>query len=189
MSLLSCGIEYQYFSRYCIEVRNSSIETSTIAKSWSTTWWGRSFLLSACLLHLAELLSICVRQECFEGLEARVDALHAPTFIAVGDLTADSSLLVLGRLWTEGDVGQAEGVRSKKRDHHYSVHEFNWCNEDVWPSLWHTFCARFLLCTYITRWKFLLQIILTSKWHHRQSKKRRNKKRNLQQSTTNYSSN
>lgn len=68
-------------------------------------------LVSACLLHLAELLSICVGQECFEGLEACVDALHAPAFIAVGDLTADSSLLVLGCLWAEGDVGQTEGVQ------------------------------------------------------------------------------
>lgn len=50
-------------------------------------------------------------QECFEGLEACVDALHAPAFVAVGDLTADPSLLVLGRLWTERDVGQAEGER------------------------------------------------------------------------------
>lgn len=63
----------------------------------------------ACLLYLAEFLSICVGQECFEGLEACVDALHAPAFIAVCDLTADSSLLVLGCLWTEGDIGQAEG--------------------------------------------------------------------------------
>lgn len=59
-------------------------------------------------LHLAELLSICVRQERFEGLEACVDALHAPALVAVGNLSPDSSLLVLGRLWTEGDVGQAE---------------------------------------------------------------------------------
>lgn len=53
-------------------------------------------------------------QECFEGLEAGIDALHAPTFITVGDLAADSSLLVLGRLWTEGDVGQAERGQRKK---------------------------------------------------------------------------
>lgn len=55
-------------------------------------------------------------QECFEGLEARVDALHAPAFIAVGDLAADSSFLVLGGLRTEGDIGQAEGGRPKDKD-------------------------------------------------------------------------
>lgn len=62
-------------------------------------------------LHLAEFLSIRVRQECFEGLEAGVDALHAPAFVTVSDLAADPPLLVLGRLRTEGDVGQAEGER------------------------------------------------------------------------------
>lgn len=62
-------------------------------------------------LYLAEFLSVCVGQECFEGLEACVDALHAPAFVAVGNLPADSSLLVLGRLRTEGDVGQAAGER------------------------------------------------------------------------------
>lgn len=76
-----------------------------------------------CFLHLAEFLSIRVGQECFEGLETCVDALHAPAFIAVGNLTADSSLLVLGRLRTEGDVGQAEGARSEERESHYSVHK------------------------------------------------------------------
>lgn len=86
----------------------------------------------ACLSHLAELLPICVGKECFEGLEACIDALHAPAFIAVGDLTPDSPLLVLGCLWTEGDVGQAEGVRSKKRDHHHCVHIFTMCNEAVY---------------------------------------------------------
>lgn len=52
-------------------------------------------------------------QERFEGLEACVNALHAPTFVAVGDLSADPSLLVLGCLWTEGDVGQAGEVRGE----------------------------------------------------------------------------
>ena len=52
-------------------------------------------------------------QECFKGLEACIDALHTPPFVTVGDLTSDSSLLVLGRLWTEGDVGKAEGERSR----------------------------------------------------------------------------
>lgn len=56
-------------------------------------------------LHLAEFLSVRVGQECFEGLETCVDALHAPAFVAVGNLSANSSLLVLGRLRTEGDVG------------------------------------------------------------------------------------
>lgn len=60
--------------------------------------------------HLAELFSICVGQQRFEGLEARVNALHAPTFVAVRDFSADPSLLVLGCLGTEGDVGQAEEV-------------------------------------------------------------------------------
>lgn len=85
----------------------------------------------ACFPHLAELLSVCVGQECFEGLEAGVDALHAPAFVAVGNLTADSSLLVLGRLRAEGDVGQAGGERSKGRDDHYSVHEGFVSNEKV----------------------------------------------------------
>lgn len=58
--------------------------------------------------HLAEFLSFRVGQECFQGLEAGVDALHAAAFVAVGDLSSDSSLLVLGCLGAEGDVGQAE---------------------------------------------------------------------------------
>lgn len=53
-------------------------------------------------------------QECFEGLEACVDALHAPTFVAVCDLPAEPSLLVLGCLWTEGDVGQTGGVEGER---------------------------------------------------------------------------
>lgn len=88
--------------------------------------------LFACFLHLAEFLSVCVGQECFEGLEACVDALHAPAFVAVGNFAADSSLLVLGRLRTEGDVGQAVGrKRSKERGGHYSVCEGFVSNEKV----------------------------------------------------------
>lgn len=71
---------------------------------------------SARFLHLAEFLSVCLGQERFERLETSVDALHAPALVAVGDLTADSSLLVLGRLGAEGDVGQAEGPRSTGRE-------------------------------------------------------------------------
>lgn len=67
-------------------------------------------------LHLAEFLSVRVRQERFEGLEAGVDALHAPALVAVGDLAADSSLLVLHRLRTERDVGQAEWERERERE-------------------------------------------------------------------------
>lgn len=70
----------------------------------------------ACFLHLAQFLPVRVGQECFERLKARIDALHAPTFVAVGNLAADSSLLVLGRLRTERDVGQAEEDRSKERE-------------------------------------------------------------------------
>jgi len=67
----------------------------------------------ACVPHLAKFLSVCVGQDCFERLETGVDALHAPAFVAVGNLAADSSLLVLGRLRTEGDVGQAGGSKGK----------------------------------------------------------------------------
>lgn len=70
--------------------------------------------LAECL-DLAEFLSVCVGQECFQGLEACVDALHAPAFVAVGNLSPDSSLLVLGRLRTEGNVGQAAEERSEER--------------------------------------------------------------------------
>lgn len=58
--------------------------------------------------HLAQFLSVRVGQECFKGLEASVDALHAPAFVAVGYFSADSSLLILGCLRAEGDVSQAE---------------------------------------------------------------------------------
>lgn len=58
--------------------------------------------------HLAQFLSVRVGQERFKGLEASVDALHAPAFVAVGNFSADSSLLILGCLRAEGDVGQAE---------------------------------------------------------------------------------
>ena len=58
-------------------------------------------------VHLAEFLPVGVGQECFQGLEPCVDALHPSALVAVGDLPADASLLVLGSLWAEGDVGQA----------------------------------------------------------------------------------
>ncbi len=85
-------------------------KVNTRAAHGQTTYYVSVF---ACFLHLAELLSVCVGQERFEGLEAGVDALHAPAFVAVGNLTADPSLLVLGRLRTEGDVGQAVGRKAK----------------------------------------------------------------------------
>lgn len=66
--------------------------------------------------HLAELLSVRVGQERFQGLEAGVDALHAPPLVAVCDLAADSPLLVLSRLRTEGDVGQAEIYKKKRQE-------------------------------------------------------------------------
>ncbi|TNN63093.1 hypothetical protein EYF80_026709 [Liparis tanakae] len=53
--------------------------------------------------------------DCFERLETGIDALHAPAFVAVGNLAADSSLLVLGRLRAEGDVGQA-GEQGQRRE-------------------------------------------------------------------------
>lgn len=56
--------------------------------------------------YLAEFLSIAVRDERFERLESSVDALHAPTLVAVGDLSADSPLLVPGCFWGQGNVGQ-----------------------------------------------------------------------------------
>lgn len=57
--------------------------------------------------HLAELFPVGVWQECFEGLKSSVDALHPAALVAVGDFTANSPLLVLGRLWTQGNVCQA----------------------------------------------------------------------------------
>lgn len=68
-------------------------------------------------LYLAEFLSVRVGQQGFQGLEACIDALHAPALVAVGNLSADSSLLVLGSLRTEGDVGQA----GERRDNRYFV--------------------------------------------------------------------
>lgn len=68
--------------------------------------------------HLAQFLSVRVGQQCFEGLEASVDALHAPAFVAVGYLSADSSLLILGCLRAEGDVSQAEEERPERGEHH-----------------------------------------------------------------------
>ena len=57
--------------------------------------------------HLAELLAVAVGDERLQRLEAGVDALHAPTLVAVGDLPADAALLVPRRLRRQGDVGQA----------------------------------------------------------------------------------
>lgn len=56
--------------------------------------------------HLAELLSIAVWDECFEGLESSIDALHAPTLVTVGDLSANSPLLVPGCFWGQRNVGK-----------------------------------------------------------------------------------
>lgn len=56
--------------------------------------------------HLAKFLSIAVWDECFKRLESSVDALHTPTLVAVGDLSADSPLLVPGRFWGQRNVGQ-----------------------------------------------------------------------------------
>lgn len=58
------------------------------------------------MAHLAELFPVCVWQECFERLESGVDALHTAALVAVGNFTANPPLLVLGRLWTEGNVCQ-----------------------------------------------------------------------------------
>lgn len=64
--------------------------------------------MSPFVTHLAELLSITVWDECFKRLESRVDALHAPTLVAVGNLSADSPLLVAGCFWGQRNVGQTE---------------------------------------------------------------------------------
>lgn len=53
---------------------------------------------------LAEFFPVAVRDEGLQGLEARVDALHASPFIAVGDLASDAPLLVPRRLRCEGNV-------------------------------------------------------------------------------------
>lgn len=57
--------------------------------------------------HLAELLSICVGNECLQGLEARVDALHASPLIAVGNLAPNPPFLVPLSLRGQWNVGQA----------------------------------------------------------------------------------
>lgn len=61
------------------------------------------------LAHLAELLSICVGDEGLEGLEARVDALHAPPLVAVGNLPPNPPFLVPLSLRGQWNVGQAMG--------------------------------------------------------------------------------
>ena len=53
--------------------------------------------------YLGQLLALVVRQQRAQVGEARVDALHAAPLVAVGDLAADS-LLLLHRFWF---VGQA----------------------------------------------------------------------------------
>lgn len=65
--------------------------------------------------HLAELLSITVWDERFKWLESSIDALHAPTFIAVGNLPANSPLLVPGCFWGQRNVGQTRGEYVKGR--------------------------------------------------------------------------
>lgn len=77
--------------------------------------------MCARLEHLAEFLPVGVRQECLQGLESCVDALHTPALVAISDFPANSPLLVLSSLWTEGDVGQAEGERSNEEDDHDCV--------------------------------------------------------------------
>jgi len=65
------------------------------------------------LAHLAELLSICVGDEGLEGLEACVDALHAPPLVAVGDLPPNPPLLVPLSLRGQWNVGQATGEQGR----------------------------------------------------------------------------
>lgn len=55
--------------------------------------------------HLAQLLSICVGNEGFEGLEARVDTLHAPPLVAVGNLPSNPPFLVPLGLRGQWNVG------------------------------------------------------------------------------------
>lgn len=61
--------------------------------------------------HLAELLPVAVGDEGLEGLEAGVDALHAPALVAVGDLPPDAPLLVTRRLRGQRDVRQTTESR------------------------------------------------------------------------------
>lgn len=82
--------------------------------------------------HLAELLSIAVWDERFKWLESSIDALHTPTLVAVGDLSANSSLLVPGCFWGQRNVGQttkgvggAQGER-KKSIFSYIILEWKW---------------------------------------------------------------
>lgn len=57
-----------------------------------------------------------MRQQRLQGLEAGVDALHATPLVAVGNLTADSPLLILSRLGAEGNVGQTEAQEKSGDD-------------------------------------------------------------------------
>lgn len=50
--------------------------------------------------------------EGLEGLEARVDALHAPALVAVGNLPPNPPLLVPLRLGRQRDVGKAARERT-----------------------------------------------------------------------------
>ena len=63
------------------------------------------------MTHLTELLSITVWDECFKRLESSIDALHTPTFVAVGNLSTNSPLLVPGCFWGQRNVGQTTGRR------------------------------------------------------------------------------
>ena len=68
------------------------------------------------LSYLAEFLAVCVWQECFQRLEPCVDALHAAPLVTIGDLPADTPLLVLSSLRAERDVGQTEGRDDGEKD-------------------------------------------------------------------------
>lgn len=57
--------------------------------------------------------------ERLERLEAGVDALHAPPLVAVGDLPADSPLLVARRLGGQRNVRQAG--EEEKRSEGYTI--------------------------------------------------------------------
>ena len=85
--------------------------TSTLRSSAPRSYvWLVAWLEPLSATHLTELLSIAVWDECFKWLESRVDALHTPTLVAVGDLSADSPLLVPRCLWGQRNVGQTKGT-------------------------------------------------------------------------------
>lgn len=70
--------------------------------------------------HLAEFLSIAVRDESFEGLEAGIDALHAPALVTVGNLPPNAPFLIPCRLWGQGDVCQTKAHIGPQ---HYTTHQ------------------------------------------------------------------